>query len=86
MAKKRKLSMKREIPPIGNGKRNAQVDPPVEAEPAAETDSGVLPNAGFPIVGIGAAVGGPTAFEAFFSAMPTDVDPDMAFDLTATAL
>ncbi|MBZ0265007.1 PAS domain-containing protein [bacterium] len=35
----------------------------------------------FPIVGIGASAGGLAAFEAFFSAMPTDVDPDMAFVL-----
>ena len=36
---------------------------------------------GFPIVGIGASAGGLTAFEAFFSGMPTDTDPDMAFVL-----
>ena len=35
----------------------------------------------FPIVGIGASAGGLAAFEAFFSAMPADVDPDMAFVL-----
>lgn len=33
----------------------------------------------FPIVGIGASAGGLAAFEAFFSAMPSDIDPDMAF-------
>ncbi len=36
---------------------------------------------GFPIVGIGASAGGLAAFEAFFSAMPTDPDPGMAFVL-----
>jgi two-component system CheB/CheR fusion protein len=36
---------------------------------------------GFPIVGIGASAGGLAAFEAFFSAMPADVDPGMAFVL-----
>jgi two-component system CheB/CheR fusion protein len=36
---------------------------------------------GFPIVGIGASAGGLAAFEAFFSGMPTDADPDMAFVL-----
>ena len=36
---------------------------------------------GFPIVGIGASAGGLAAFEAFFSGMPTDTDPDMAFVL-----
>jgi two-component system, chemotaxis family, CheB/CheR fusion protein len=36
---------------------------------------------GFPIVGIGASAGGLAAFEAFFSGMPTDTDPGMAFVL-----
>ena len=35
----------------------------------------------FPIVGIGASAGGLAAFEAFFSGMPSDVDPGMAFVL-----
>ena len=44
------------------------------------TDAG--PDAvGFPIVGIGASAGGLAAFEAFFSAMPADVDTGMAFVL-----
>ena len=81
MTKKRKPSVKQKTPPLGGGKRDTQVNPPVEAEPAAETDLGVLPKAGFPIVGIGASAGGLAAFEAFFSAMPTDIDPGMAFVL-----
>ena len=36
---------------------------------------------GFPIVGIGASAGGLSAFEAFFSGMPADTDPGMAFVL-----
>ncbi len=44
--------------------------------PAAETAA-----AAFPIVGIGASAGGLAAFEAFFSGMPKDVDPGMAFVL-----
>jgi len=36
---------------------------------------------GFPIVGIGASAGGLTAFEAFFSGMPPDKEPGMAFVL-----
>ena len=36
---------------------------------------------GFPIVGIGASAGGLTAFEAFFSTMPSDNNPGMAFVL-----
>jgi len=35
----------------------------------------------FPIVGIGASAGGLAAFEAFFSGMPDDRDPGMAFVL-----
>ncbi len=34
-----------------------------------------------PIVGIGASAGGLAAFEAFFSAMPADTEPGMAFVL-----
>jgi two-component system CheB/CheR fusion protein len=36
-------------------------------------------NAGFPIVGIGASAGGLAAFETFFSTMPADDTPGMAF-------
>jgi len=35
----------------------------------------------FPVVGIGASAGGLRAFEAFFSGMPADADPGMAFVL-----
>ncbi|MEY3289185.1 MAG: hypothetical protein RLZZ419_1427 [Pseudomonadota bacterium] len=35
----------------------------------------------FPIIGIGASAGGLSAFEAFFSGMPADTEPDMAFVL-----
>ncbi len=38
-------------------------------------------SASFPIVGIGASAGGLAAFEAFFSGMPKDVEPNMAFVL-----
>lgn len=36
---------------------------------------------GFPVVGIGASAGGLAAFEAFFSGMPADIQPGMAFVL-----
>ena len=39
------------------------------------------PEPGFPVVGIGASAGGLAAFEAFFSAMPTDTESGMAFVL-----
>lgn len=50
---------------------------------AALTDMAVSETAAaqFPIVGIGASSGGLAAFEAFFSGLPDDADPDMAFVL-----
>ncbi len=45
--------------------------------PEAETNDASR----FPIVGIGASAGGLAAFEAFFSGMPADKDPGMAFVL-----
>jgi len=47
----------------------------VESHPTGQ------PTAVFPVVGIGASAGGLAAFEAFFAAMPADVDPGMAFIL-----
>ncbi len=48
----------------------------------SETDPAVpAPDPGFPVVGIGASAGGLAAFEAFFSAMPADSEPGMAFVL-----
>ena len=46
-----------------------------------DKEKGVSSEAGFPIVGIGASAGGLKAFEAFFSGMPVDIDPNMAFVL-----
>ena len=46
----------------------------------AQVPAAAMPN-GFPIVGIGASAGGLAAFEAFFSGMPVDTDPGMAFVL-----
>ena len=61
--------------------------PPLVTEVAA-AEPGALPEApeapsekGFPIVGIGASAGGLAAFEAFFSGLPADTDPGMAFVL-----
>ncbi len=45
----------------------------------ASNDTSPTPR--FPIVGIGASAGGLAAFEAFFSGMPADTDPGMAFVL-----
>lgn len=43
--------------------------------------SGAPASVGFPVVGIGASAGGLAAFEAFFSGMPAETDPGMAFVL-----
>jgi two-component system CheB/CheR fusion protein len=55
-----------------------------QAKTPAKISSGASPQApapdsGFPVVGIGASAEGVAAFEAFFSAMPADNAPDMAF-------
>jgi len=52
---------------------STQVTPKVENSPANFTS--------FPIVGVGASAGGLAAFEAFFSGMPADTEPGMAFVL-----
>ncbi len=49
------------------------------SSPDRDEETAALP--GFPIVGIGASAGGLAAFEAFFSGMPVDGDPGMAFVL-----
>ncbi len=54
---------------------------PVDATVGAPTDRVDARAARFPVVGIGASAGGLAAFEAFFSAMPADVEPGMAFVL-----
>ena len=60
------------------------VEPGVEGEAkqsGTEVDSQQEVKTSFPIVGIGASAGGLAAFEAFFSGMPADKNPDMAFVL-----
>jgi two-component system CheB/CheR fusion protein len=49
-------------------------------EPVTEQEKDESP-AVFPIVGLGASAGGLAAFEAFFSGMPADTPPGMAFVL-----
>jgi two-component system CheB/CheR fusion protein len=62
--------------PVNLGKSPDKSVDPNPVEPQSE-----LPWAGFPIVGIGASAGGLAAFEAFFSTMPSDSNPGMAFVL-----
>ena len=54
---------------------------PAAAIAAAVPPGSATPFDRFPIVGIGASAGGLAAFEAFFSGMPADVEPGMAFVL-----
>jgi two-component system CheB/CheR fusion protein len=49
--------------------------------PPASSGKAVAAAGGFPVVGIGASAGGLAAFEAFFSGMPIDTEPGMAFVL-----
>lgn len=73
---KKKAKVLEKAPDAGRIKEQAIVDNAGEkGKPAAK------PVGGFPIVGIGASAGGLAAFEAFFSAMPVDTDPGMAFVL-----
>jgi len=58
------------------GKREIQAAASVEQEVAPEEHA-----MAFPVVGIGASAGGLAAFEAFFSGMPAESDPGMAFVL-----
>ena len=53
----------------------------VEPQSATPSPADPPPSASFPIVGIGASAGGLAAFEAFFSGMPAETDPGMAFVL-----
>ncbi len=59
-------------------RRNAK-KPEVKPDPGQVESPSVGGDQGFPIVGIGASAGGLAAFEAFFSGMPADADPGMAF-------
>ncbi|WP_200898089.1 chemotaxis protein CheB [Methanosarcina sp. 1.H.A.2.2] len=49
--------------------------------PVPDADSNKSPKEDFPIVGIGASAGGLAAFGNFFSAIPDDTNPGMAFIL-----
>ena len=67
---------------ITKPKKSVERESVTVVEPTAlDADEHVGPEMGFPIVGIGASAGGLAAFEAFFSGMPADVDPGMAFVL-----
>jgi two-component system CheB/CheR fusion protein len=87
MSRKKKSVPKQKIEPRPDAPaRVAQSSGAVEQDPVAASDAGsqgleAIPDSGFPIVGIGASAGGLAAFEGFFSGMPDDLDPGMAFVL-----
>ena len=63
-------------------KKNASQSLPITSKSSvAVVPPEVDQDSSFPIVGIGASAGGLAAFEAFFSGMPADTDPGMAFVL-----
>ena len=62
-------------------KKKPVVKPETAAAEAEVIVTETPPTPHFPIVGIGASAGGLAAFEAFFSGMPADKEPDMAFVL-----
>ena len=82
---------KQAIPRSEEAPPDASVETPVDmsvstapgtsVEASTEADTFSHEQAGFPIVGIGASAGGLAAFEAFFSAIPADTAPGMAFVL-----
>jgi two-component system CheB/CheR fusion protein len=63
-----------------SGRKNVSKEPP-DSKAIESREQTEKPGVGFPVVGIGASAGGLAAFEAFFSAMPADTDPGMAFVL-----
>ena len=64
------------------GKSKSQAVPaPVDASGIEANTTASTSTTSFPIVGIGASAGGLAAFEAFFSGMPPNTDPGMAFVL-----
>ena len=63
-------------------KKKPVAAPGVAPSPTPELPESLAPAAAtFPVVGIGASAGGLAAFEAFFSGMPADTNPGMAFVL-----
>lgn len=83
MKKKKTVPLKQATPISGEMPPDASVETPADMSVSTQTETDTFSSeqAGFPIVGIGASAGGLAAFEAFFSGMPADADPGMAFVL-----
>ena len=88
MKKKKTELLKQEVTLTEGRQPDASVETPAgksvmgtDFKSVPITDTFSHADEGFPIVGIGASAGGLAAFEAFFSGMPADTDPGMAFVL-----
>jgi two-component system, chemotaxis family, CheB/CheR fusion protein len=68
-------------PSRASGGARTKRAPKAAAESGESPQAATAPGAEFPVVGIGASAGGLAAFEAFFSGMPADSEPGMAFVL-----
>ncbi len=78
MAMRKKNSTKAPIdtPALGTKRARKRAGKAAAGQPPDEKAA-----AAFPVIGIGASAGGLAAFEAFFSAIPEDREPGMAFVL-----
>ena len=83
MTRKKQLTNAAKAQELGKINDLQEADDSVNADNSVNnaSDTGPAPATAFPIVGIGASAGGLAAFEAFFSGMPVDIDPGMAFIL-----
>ena len=81
MAKKAADQDSRPTQPPRAKPRTLAATPALPTAPTQEITAGPSASQAFPIVGIGASAGGLAAFEAFFSGMPPDAAPGMAFVL-----
>ncbi|MFH0783600.1 MAG: chemotaxis protein CheB [Pseudomonadota bacterium] len=79
--KKQAIRKKKELSGSEPGVTQVNHTHDIDGDAFLPQDAETKPVKGFPIVGIGASAGGLAAFEAFFSGMPADVDPGMAFVL-----
>ena len=81
MTKKKKTTTKKEIETSKEEQLQKTDEISMNVEPTRKADSKISLRSRFPIVGIGASAGGLAAFEAFFTALPTDNKSGMAFVL-----
>jgi len=76
MSKRTKQGLDQETPAVEQEQAKHLAKSSFMADPHVPSS-----DSGFPVVGIGASAGGLREFEAFFSAMPVDIDLGMAFVL-----